>query len=154
MGQTRNLYIEFTDGGDIIRLEPVCLTYPTATVDYDRNWIKTNVTVKGGAFGGHFIGDFLTTEFELLKRKIRVLANDFNAAVLFQATQGQLAMKITGDGLGHFELDFEASPEPHLGQTLSFSINFDQTEIDGYLRQLNKITTAFPISGDFNIRNE
>ena len=154
MRQTPDLYLEFTDAGDIIRLEPIRLTDPKAIEDWDRNWIKTNVTVKGGVFGGQFTADFLTTDFELFKRQLKILDNDFNGGATFEPLEGQLTMKIKGDGLGHFELDCEASPEPHLGQTLSFSINFEQTEIKEYIHQLDKITRAFPITGDLKMRND
>ena len=154
MKQHSDTYLEFTDAGDIIRLEPIHLTYPKAVEDWDRNWIKTSVTVKGGVFSGQFIADFLTTDFESFKRQLKILDNDFNAGATFEPMEGQLTMKIKGDGLGNFELDCKASPEPHLGQTLSFSINFDQTEIKGYIRQLDKITRAFPITGDLKLRND
>ena len=150
----KKTYLEFTDAGDIIRIEPISLTYPKADLDWDRNWIKTNVIVKGGVFSGQFLAEFMTTDFEMLKQQLKKLDKDFNASASFEPLEQQLVLRIKGDGLGHFELECEASPEPHLGQTLSFSINFDQTEIKEYINQLDKITKSFPITGDFKIRND
>lgn len=154
MTYSSNLYLEFTDAGDIIRIEPLILNYPKAELDWDRNWIKTRVTVKGGVFSGQFAAEFMTTDFEMFKRQLKKLDNDFNGSATFEPLEAQLILKIKGDGLGHFELDCEATPEPHLGHSLFFSICFDQTQIKKYVKQLDKITKRFPIDGDFKIKNE
>ncbi len=149
-----DIYLLFTDAGDMVRIEPIGLTHPNAELDWDRNWIKANVTVKGGVFSGQFVAEFMTTDFEYFKQQLKKLDNDFTASVLFEPVEQQLVLKIKGDGFGHFELDCEATPEPHLGTTLSFSLSFDQTQIRDYIHQLDRITKAFPIDGDFNIHNE
>jgi hypothetical protein len=148
------LHLEFTDAGDIIRLEPMELIHPNAPLDWDRNWVKTWVTVKGGVFSGQFAAEFMTTDFEIFKQQLKKLDKDFSGKAAFEPLEGQLILKIKGDGLGHFELGCEATPEPHLGQTLSFSISFDQTQIKEYVQQLDTITKKFPIDGDFKIKNE
>ena len=154
MTNLTDTYLEITDAGDIIRIEPISLKFPKANLDWDRNWIKTNVTVKGGVFSGQFVAEFMTTDFEIFKQQLKKLDNDFNAGATFEPLEHQLVLKIKGDGLGHFEVDCEATPEPHLGQTLTFSISFDQTQIKEYVRQLDRITKAFPIDGALNIHNE
>lgn len=154
MTHSSNIYLEFTDAGDIIRLEPLSLINPNGQNDWDKNWVKTWVSVKGGVFSGQFVADFMTTDFELFKRQLKQLDNDFNGSAKLEPLERQLVLNIKGDGLGHFELDCEATPEPHLGQMLSFSISFDQTQIKEYVNQLDKITKRFPIDGDFKIKNE
>ncbi len=154
MTNITDTYLEITDAGDIIRIEPISLTFPKADLDWDRNWIKTNVTVKGGVFSGQFAAEFMTTDFEIFKQQLKKLDNDFNATATFEPLEQQLVLKIKGDGLGHFEVDCEATPEPHLGQSLTFSISFEQTQIKEYVRQLDRIIKAFPIDGDFKIHNE
>ncbi|HSC54061.1 MAG TPA: hypothetical protein VLC98_10585 [Phnomibacter sp.] len=147
-------YFEITDAGDIIRIEPLSLTFPDAQLDWDRNWIKTKVTVKGGVFSGQFVAEFMTTDFEILKRQLKNLEKDLNGTARFEPLEQQLVLKIKGDGLGHFEVDCESTPESHLGQSLTFSISFDQTAIKEFVRQLDRITKTFPIDGDFKIHNE
>jgi hypothetical protein len=154
MTHTSGIYLEFADAGDIIRIEPLSLTNPNAQLDWDRNWIKTLVIVKGGVFSGEFAAEFMTTDFELFKQQLKRLDNDFNGSAIFEPLEAQLNLKIKGDGLGQFELDCEATPQQHLGQTLSFSISFDQTQIKEYVKQLDTITKKFPIDGDFKITNE
>ncbi len=148
MDDYTEIYLEFTDAGDLIRLEPISFTLPDADSAWDRSWIKTNVIVKAGVFSGQFVAEFMTTDFEQLKQQLEILDNDFKGTAIFNPLEQQLLLKIKGDGLGHFEIDCEAAPERFLGQTLSFSINFDQTEIKNHIRQLEIITKQFPVSGD------
>ena len=154
MINSTDIYLEFADAGNVIRIEPIALTFPKATLDWDRNWVKTNVTVKCGVFSGQFVAEFLTTDFEIFRRQLKKLDNDFNASATFEPLEQQLVLKIKGDGLGHFEIDCEATPQSHLEQKLTFSMNFDQTQIKEYVRQLDRITKAFPIDGDFKLHNE
>jgi len=152
--QISEIYLEFKNAGDLIRLEPIDLNYPTATEDWDRSWVKTKISVKAGVFSGHFNANCMTMDFELFKQRLKILDNDFNAIATFEPLENCLSLKISGDGLGHFELHCEVSPNPPEGEKLSFVIDFDQTEIKNYIRQLDKITKAFPIKGDFKIQNE
>ena len=66
----------------------------------------------------------------------------------------QLTLNITGDGIGHFEVKCVANDQPNYGGTLSFSLSFNQTELTRLINELDKITKAFPIRGDFSIKNE
>jgi hypothetical protein len=59
---------------------------------------------------------------------------NFNSIAIFESLEQQLVLKIKGDGLGHFEIDGEETPESHL--ELTFSISFNQTQIKEYVRQL------------------
>jgi len=147
------IYFQIADSGDIIRIEPLYLVYPNADLDWDRNWIKANVTVQGGVFRGQFVAEFMTTDFEIFKKELKNLDKDFNAIAKFEPIEQQLVIKIKGDGLGHFEVDCAATPHSHLGQTLTFSMIFDQTIIKKLVQQLDEITKSFPIDGDLNISN-
>lgn len=148
------LSLEFKDAGDFIRLEPLHLVNPDGQCDTDRSWVKTLVTVKGGVFSGQYAAEFMTTDFELFKQQLRKLDTDFYGSAKFDPLEDQLVLAIQGDGLGHFHLDCVATPDPHLGHSLTFSISFDQTQIKEYIRQLDTITRKFPIDGNFKIQNQ
>jgi len=154
MTQYSETYFEIFDGGDIIRVEPYQAIKYDSALDWDRNWIKTKVTIKGGAFGGQYVADFMTTDFELLKRDFKKLDKDFNGTAKFEPLEGQLKLNISGDGLGHFEVKCIAQDQPGIGGTLSFILSFDQTELARLINELDKITKAFPISGDMTLKNE
>jgi len=147
-------HFEIFDAGDILRLEPIQVYDDTSQLDWDRNWVKTKVTVKGGVFSGQFLADFMTTDFELFKRELIKLDKDFSGTAKLEPLEGQLLLNISGDGLGHFEVKCKATDQPGYGGTLSFVFSFDQTELPRLISELDKITKAFPIKGDLNIKNE
>ena len=149
-----DIYFEIFDAGDIIRLEPIQVYDDASQLDWDRNWVKTKVIVKGGAFSGQFTADLMTTDFELFKRDLKNLDKDFKGTAKLSPLEGQLIININGDGLGHFETKCNVTDQPGYGGTLSFSLSFDQTELPRLINELDKITKAFPIKGDFNIKNE
>ena len=154
MTQSSEIYFEIFDGGDLIRIEPYQAVKYDSQLDWDRNWIKTKVTIKGGVFSGQYIADFMTTDFELLKRDFKRLDKDFNGTAKFEPLEGQLILNISGHGLGHFEVKCISQDQPGIGATLSFTLGFDQTELRRLTIELDKITKAFPISGDMTLKNE
>jgi len=141
-------YLEFISAENTIRIEAIKFKFPDADFDWDRNWVLSKVTIKAGVFSGQFPAEFMTADFEFLKRQLMLLDEDFNKTAKFSPLEQQLFLTITGDGLGHFVIDCEATPAPNGGQKLTFSLTFDQTEIKNYVRQLARITKQFPIVGD------
>ena len=154
MTPTSDLYFEIFDSGDLIRIEPVQVYDDVSQLDWDRNWVRTKVIVKGGVFSGQFTADFMTTDFELLKRDLKSLDKDFKGTGKLEPLEGQLILNIIGDGLGHFEVNCKATDQPGYGGTLAFTLSFDQTELSRLINELDKITKAFPIKGDFSIQTE
>jgi hypothetical protein len=96
----------------------------------------------------------MTTDFELFKRQLKTLYTDLNGTATFKPLEEQLTLDIKGDGIGHFEADCVATPQPHTGESLSLSFSFDQTSLPNLINQLDIITKSFPINGDFLIKNE
>lgn len=140
---------ELSYSGHLVRIEPIGLVFPESELDWDRNWIQSLVTVKGSTFSGQYRADFMTTDFELFKRQLKALYTDLNSTANFKPLEEQLTLTIKGDGLGHFEVNCVATPQSHTEETLSLSLSFDQTSLPGIISQLDKITKAFPIDGDF-----
>ena len=61
-----------------------------------------------------------------------------------------LELQIIGDGIGHFEVNVKASDQPGVNASeLTFTMGFDQTELNELVNQLDRITKQFPIIGDF-----
>jgi hypothetical protein len=154
MTEIINTYFEIFDTANLIRVEPIKSYDGDSQLDWDRNWIRTKVIIKGGAFNGKYDADFMTTDFELLKRDIKNLDKNFSGIAKFEPLEGQLKLLIVGDGLGHFKVDCTATEDSSLGSTLNFSLTFDQTELSRLINELDKITKAFPITGDMKIKNE
>lgn len=155
MTKRQEIYFELFDAGDIVRLEPIELIKYDSNIDWDRNWVKTNVTVKGGKFSGQYSGDFMTVDFEKFKQELSRLYDNLKGTANFNDLEGYLELKITGDGIGHFEVDIKACDQPGINASeLTFTMGFDQTELKELVNQLDRITKQFPITGDFNIKNE
>lgn len=149
---TDELYFELSDGGDLVRMEPLELPYQDSAHDWDKNWIKTLVTIKGGAFSGKFKADFMTVDFEKFKQELMRLYDDLKGSTSFYGLENYLELKIKGDGNGHFNVDITACDQPGIGGKLNFSLAFDQTQIKELVRQLDKITKHFPITGHINFK--
>jgi hypothetical protein len=149
------IYFEISDGPDIIKIEPLQWTHPNSDNDWDRNWISSIITIKGGAFRGQFSCDLLSSDFELFKREMNKSYNNLNEIATFKTIEGQIEIKCVGDGLGHFAVNCKAMDEVGTGNELNISMSFDQTSIPELVRQLNNITKAFPIQGsEFHLSNE
>jgi hypothetical protein len=146
--------LEFLSFESFLRIEPLTLIDPNSSTERDRNVIRTSIEIKADVFRGQFVAYIMTTDFELLKQDLKKLYNNLHGKVEFRPLERELAFSIYGDGLGHFQLDGEASPQPPDGPVLTFSLTFDQTQITEYVAQLNTITKQFPIDGDFKIKNE
>ena len=64
-----------------------------------------------------------------------------------------LSIKARGDGHGHITADCEAMDEAGIGNTLQFTLKFDQTDIPEVLQGLDAILQKFPVIGADENRN-
>lgn len=155
MTEKQEIYFELFDAGDIVRLEPLELVKCDSDLAWDRNWVKTKVTVKGGKFSGQYSGDFMTVDFEQFKQQLSQLCNGLKGAANFKDQEGYLELKIIGDGIGHFEVNVKACDQPGVNASeLTFTMGFDQAALNELVNQLDRITKRFPIIGDIKIKNE
>ena len=149
------IYFEITDGPDIIKIEPLQWTHPTADNDWDRNWIWSRVTVKAGAFRGQFSCNLFSSDFELFKRSLKKAYDNLKETATFKTMEEQIEINCVGDGLGHFSVDCKAMDEAGTGNELRLTMSFDQTTIPDLVRQLDNITKVFSIRGtEIKLRNE
>jgi hypothetical protein len=154
MIENKETYFELKDSGDFIKIKLVSFAYPDADLDWDRNWINSKVTIKAGGFSGQFDCNFMTTDFERFRIEFAQLYTKLSGTASFDTIEGQVSIKIKGDGIGHFEADCLAMDYAGTGNTLEFEMVFDQTIIPEIVRQLDNITKTFPILGDMKIKNE
>lgn len=145
------LYFEIKESGNLIKIEIVGLQYPSADDHWDRNWLTCIVYVKAGVFAGKFRANLMTTDFELFKRGMIKLYDKLDGVATFYTLESQVDIKIIGDGIGHLEAQCEVMDNVGFGNKLNFKINFDQTQIQGIINQLEKITNEFPITGELKI---
>ena len=149
MSERQDISFEMFGSGDFVRLEPIELINYNSDLDWDKNWIRTKVTVKGGNFSGQYVGDFMTVDFERFKQELSKLYDNLNFSASFNTIEGYLDLKIIGNGLGHFEVNVLACDQPGIDESqLKFKMSFDQTQIKDLVYQLDLITKKYPIVGD------
>jgi hypothetical protein len=147
------MFFEIRDTTDYIRLEPIHLIEYDSDLAWDKNWVKTKIIVKAGSFSGEYFAEFMTIDFEKLKHDLRRIYDNLNGFVDFIDLESHLELKISGDGIGHFNVRGRASEDAGIINALSFELSFDQTEINEMINQLERITKSFPIVGNLNIPN-
>lgn len=145
-----NAFFELTESRSFIRLELMNSIYPNAELVWDRNWVKSNVSVRVGGFSGQFETDLRTNDFEKFKKDLVILYDKLDGTASFDTLEGQVNITIKGDGIGHFEAACVVMDKPGTGNTLEFELNFDQTSIPEILQQLDNISTKYPVLGKSN----
>jgi len=148
---TEENYIEISDSGDFIRIQPKAYSIHESEHNWDKNWLRTNILVQAGVFSGDYVAEVMTIDFKNLRRQIAILYNNPNGNAKFADIEGYIQLEFEGDGLGHFEVGIAVKDQPTQGAQLTFKLNFDQTQIPSYLSQLDKIMQMFPVVGE--IRN-
>jgi hypothetical protein len=130
--------------------EHVCievLSYERPTHgDYlDDNWLLVDISVSSGEFRGRARAAILTFEFTGFSEQLHALYDTLEGSAEFSPLEGQLSLKLAGDGRGHIQLEGELSEKPGYGCRLSFSLAFDQTQLHTSIRELDAVIRAFPV---------
>jgi hypothetical protein len=120
---------------------------PEATDYWDGNWLIAAVTVTAGGFRGCFDAQLRSDEFVRFRDQLRPLYEKLVGRAVFDPTEPWLRIEIEGDGKGHFHATCRATDQVGLGNTLSFTVDFDQTELPEILNGLEAVCSAFPVFG-------
>ena len=121
--------------------------HPEARDYWDGNWLLVTVTVATGAFRGCFEAQLRTDEFLRFREQLRTLYEKLVGPAVFDPIEPWLRIGIEGDGRGHFRASCRADDNPGIGNVLTFTAEFDQTDLPALLRELDGICEAFPIVG-------
>lgn len=149
MKQEETIFFELKESEDFLKIDLIGFAHPDAKLDWDRNWIKSKLTLNAGGFSGRFDCDIMTTDFERFKEQLSELYEKLEGTAIFETREDQVAIRIEGDGIGHFQADCMVMDFPGTGNKLEFELTFDQTFIPDLLRQLKAITQTFPKQGSF-----
>ena len=124
------------------RAHPDCGDY------WDGNWVDSLVELSVGGFRARFIASLRTEEFATFRQQLEPLFESLSGKATFSSMEDWLVIEVSGDGLGHFRADCEARDEAGIGNSLKFTLSFDQTELSSILQGLRAIEDAFPVLGD------
>jgi hypothetical protein len=129
------------------RIEVDVLNYERASVGeyWDDNWIVVSLLIQAGAFHGKMKASFLTHELVDFADQLRPLYESLTGIAEFKTMEGQLHLKLIGDGKGHISLEGIVADCPGIGNELSFKLEFDQSQLANSIRELEKVLTVFPV---------
>lgn len=146
MDELDDFTIGLHSGGQSISITVIGFLVIDATSNWDKNWLKTKISVQAGAFSGIYDADLTTFDFENFKQDLNSLYENLNSEIEFKDLEGYLYMKIKGNGLGNINAEISCSDDPGINTaTLNFELNFDQTYIKPVIQRLNNITNKYPV---------
>src|SRR3712207_4535204 len=73
--------------------------------DWEVNWLNAEVEIGAGGFRGRFGAKLLAGELSALRGDLSRLYSFESREAAFDAYDGQLSIKIKGDGLGNFSAE-------------------------------------------------
>jgi len=114
---------------------------------YDDNWLIVETRVWVGGFQGKVGATFITSELVKFASELRLLFNTLKGTAEFSTMEGQLLLRLTGDGKGHIEIFGEILDRAGVGNNLHFALHIDQTQLEISLRELEGVIFRFPIRG-------
>ena len=123
--------------------------YPLSSDYYDGNWVGSTIKVSAGGFAGKITASLRSEEFVKFMNELSMLYEELSGQAHFTTMEQWLSITVVGDGLGHFEAQCQLSDNAPAGggNTLYFTLHFDQTFIPGIIAGLKRIITAFPVIG-------
>jgi hypothetical protein len=129
------------------RIEVDVLRYERQPIGeyFDDNWVTVQVRVCVGGFRGTIDGTFITDEFVAFLTQLRVLYQSLSGTAEFTTLEGQLHLRLTGDGKRHIELVGEVADQPGIGNRLRFTLHFDQSQLGASIHELERVAAEFPV---------
>jgi hypothetical protein len=113
------------------RIEVDVMNYERTPVGeyYDDNWLNVEIRVHAGGFCGKAAATIITGELEKFLTELKPLHEKLSGIATFTILEEQLSLP---DRAG-------------TGNRLSFTLQFDQSQLGISVRELEKVTTQFPV---------
>jgi hypothetical protein len=129
------------------RIEVDVLGYERAPVGeyHDDNWLKAQIRVGVGGFRGTVDAAILTDELATFLARLRPLYERLRGMAEFTTLEGQLHLRLAGDGKGHIELVGDVADQPGVGNRLHFTLNFEQSQLRASIGGLENAVSTFPV---------
>jgi hypothetical protein len=125
---------------------------PHATDYWDGNWVEAGIEIAAGSFSGSFPAALRADEFVQFRDQLRPLYEKLTGRAVFDPMEPWLRIEVEGDGKGRFHAACKAFDRLGTGNALTFTIDFDQTELPASLKGLDAICEAFPVVGSPDAR--
>ncbi|MEO6788703.1 MAG: hypothetical protein ABI318_21485 [Chthoniobacteraceae bacterium] len=111
----------------------------------DDNWLTVRISVRAGGFRGEVEAAILTGELAAFLEPLRTLYDTLQSEVEFVTMEDQIRLRLIGNGKGHIKLLGEVTDQSGIGNQLHFTLRFDQSELAESIRELEKVTSQFPV---------
>lgn len=120
---------------------------PAAQDYWTANWLRCEVEVRSGGFGG--VAQVNLRREELLKfyDELKHLAVAFHGTATLKNAEGQLEMAVEADGLGGFRARCVLFENLSTGARLDFELNWTDPEMAETLARFAQLCAAFPVVG-------
>jgi len=112
---------------------------------YDDNWLRVDIHVQAGGFRGSAAAAFTTGELTKFLSELQPLFETLNGSAEFSTMEGQLSLRLVGDGKGHIELHGVVADQAGVGNRLHFTLQFDQSHLGVSIGELKKVISTFPV---------
>jgi hypothetical protein len=122
--------------------------YPLADDYWDGNWLVVDMSIEMWSWRGRYEALLRADEFERFLEGLRPLQADLVGTATFASMEAWLFLHLTGDGLGHIDVEGDASALHENGTNLSFRTTLDQSFLPGLIRELEAVMSAFPVVGE------
>ncbi len=111
---------------------------------YDDNWLNVEIRVRVGGFRGNASATILTRELTNFLAQLRPLHATLLGTAEFTTMEGQLGLRLAGNGKGHIDLSGEVADQSGIGNRLHFALKFDQTLLGSSICELERVTKEYP----------
>ncbi len=112
---------------------------------WDDNWLVVDMRIQAGGFRGKASATIITSELTQFLSELRPLFEMLSGVAEFATLENQLSLRLVGDGKGHIELQGEISDQAGVGNRLHFTLQFDQSQLGASIRELERVTSEFPV---------
>jgi hypothetical protein len=112
---------------------------------WDDNWLRVEIRVRAGGFRGKASAAIITSELRKFLLELRPLFETLSGTAEFATMEQQLSLRLIGDGKGHIELRGEIADQVGIGNRLHFTLQFDQSQLGASIRELERVTSQFPV---------
>ena len=109
------------------RVEVTLLSVPSDPKSQGNDWVKALVQVEVGAFKGELEVYICVSDMIRFKEQLEPVYRDLQGVAEFKTIEGQLAIRIEVDKLGHVQASGFVLDDFDSGNKLHFNISYDQT---------------------------
>jgi hypothetical protein len=130
-----------------VLVRPMSRSTPGLFDTWDGNWIDCEVEMAAGGFRGRFRADLRSEEFQTFLEQVEGLSATMEGVAGLTGMEGQIALSLTGEGMGRVRVAGEALDVAGTGNRLQFAFDVDQTCLPEIARSLEHLLSAFPVVG-------